>query len=99
MLRFLRNLFRSKKEIDLKGIKYCEEGGEEKIAYYFETFDAWVSMDEPIVFENFESDEPKETPLNQWLIKVREGMKIQWWELQLLEDHHMQLLDMYWKKI
>ena len=99
MLGLLRRLFKKSRELDVKGITYDKGDGKgDMTAYYFETFDGWVSVDEPIVIHNIDSDDVTETPLNEWLIKIREGLRIQWWELQLLEDHHMSMLDMYWKK-
>ena len=89
-------LFKKKKEIDIKGMTYDNGDGVDKTAYYFETFNGWVSIDEPIVFLNMENDNHTETPLNEWLIKVREGLGLKWWELQILEDNHMGLLKMYW---
>lgn len=95
MLRLLRKLFNKPKELDVKGLRY-DDGSKE--AYYFESFDGWVSMDEPKVFHNIESENPDETSLNEWLVKVREGLRLHWWEIQLLEDNHLPLLEMYWKK-
>lgn len=90
MLKWLKNWLN--KEVEVNGITY----GDDKTAYYFETFGKWVSMDEPIVFDIVEDSITSETSLNEYLIKVRDGLRIQSWELQLLEDNHMTLLDMYW---
>ena len=99
MLGLLRRLFKKQRELDVRGITYDKGDGKgDRTAYYFETFDGWVSADEPIVMHNIDSEDVEETSLHEWLIKVREGMKIHWWELQLLEDNHMNMLDMYWKK-
>jgi hypothetical protein len=96
MIGLLKRLFSKKRELDIKGLTYDNGDGIDKTAYYFTTFNGWVSMDEPIVFHNIDTKSQTETSLNEWLIKVREGLKIQWWELQLLEDNYESMLDMYW---
>jgi hypothetical protein len=99
MLKLLRKLFNKPKELDVKGLRYDDgDGSGNMTAYYFESFNGWVSMDEPKVFHNINNETPDESPLNEWLIKVREGLKLEWWEIQLLEDNHLPLLKMYWKK-
>lgn len=97
MLGLLKRLFRKERNIDVKGLTYTSEDGIDRTAYYFKTFDGWVSVDEPIVLHNIGQEDEYQTSLNEWLVKVREGLKIQWWELQLLEDNYIDMLDMYWK--
>lgn len=97
MLGLLKRLFRKERDIDVKGLTYTPEDGIDRTAYYFKTFDGWVSVDEPIVLHNIGQEDEYQTSLNEWLVKVREGLKIQWWELQLLEDNYIDMLDMYWK--
>jgi len=97
MINWIKGLFGIQpSETDIKGIIYTDDAGNDKTAYYFETFKGWVSVDEPIVFHDIDTDKQTETSLNEWLIKVREGLSLQWWELQVLEDNWMSMLEMYW---
>jgi len=98
MLDRIKRFFGIGSSKNVKGLTYSDiDTNTDMTAYYFESFDSWVSMDEPLSFIIEDGDIIASVPLNQLLIKVREGqIKIKWWEIELLVNNHKQLVDMYW---